>query len=432
VPIERGISVSELNRMVQEALRQDPRLRSVTVRGEVSGFKHYVASGHWYFALKDAEGVVNCVMFRSSTLRGAAFMPKDGDAVVVDGYVEVYGRQGTYQLYVTGLWRAGTGDLYARFEELKRRLAAEGLFDPGRKKPLPMLPRKVAVVTSPGGAVLHDIVNVSGMRMPSVPIVLIPTSVQGPDAGKQIARGIRRANAETDAEVVIVARGGGSAEDLWCFNEEEVVRAIAESRLPVVSGVGHEVDVTLCDLAADVRASTPSNAAEIVFPDRRELIGRLRLLSSGLLRAERARTQAAELLLRETERRLSALSPQRRITLLEGNTRLLRETLERAIRRRREDAALGLMTARREMDRAMAARLDRAAFHLEKTGERLRAISPLGVLERGYALVYDQEKRLLTRAADAGRHREMTVRFADGEIRVARKENPEHGKEEKL
>ena len=432
MPIDSGITVSELNRMVSEALRRDPRLRSVSVRGEVSGFKHYVASGHWYFALKDAENVVNCVMFRSSAVRGAAFMPKDGDAVLVDGYVEVYGRQGTYQLYCTGLRRAGTGDLFAQFEALKRRLEAEGLFDPSRKKPLPMLPRKVAVVTSPGGAVLHDILNVSGARSLFVPIVLIPTAVQGAEAGRQIARGIRRANAMTDAEVIIVARGGGSAEDLWCFNDEEVVRAVAESRLPVVSGVGHEVDVTLCDLAADVRASTPSNAAEIVFPDRRELAGRIRLLASGLYRAERGTVQTAELRLREAERHLTALSPQRRIITLEGRTGQAKEALIRAIRRREEDAALQLVSVRGGLDRAIRQRMDRAAFQVEKTGEKLRAISPLGVLERGYALVYDQERGLLTRAEDAKKHREMTVRFADGELRVERKERPEGGSEKEF
>ena len=432
MPIDRGITVSELNQMISEALRRDARLRSVTVRGEVSGFKHYVASGHWYFALKDAENVVNCVMFRSNTLRGAEFRPKDGDAVLLDGYVEVYGRQGTYQLYVTGLRRAGTGDLYARFEELKRRLEAEGLFDPGRKKPLPMLPRKVAVVTSPGGAVLHDILNVSGARMPSVPIVLIPTAVQGLEAGKQIAHGIRRANELTDADVIIVARGGGSAEDLWCFNDEEVVRAVAGSRLPVVSGVGHEVDVTLCDLAADVRAATPSNAAEIVFPERRELAGRIRLLASGLHRAEHARLQATELRLRETERRLSMLSPQRRITTLEGQTRVMKEALSHAMRRRSEEACLTLGTAKREMDRAIRQRMDRAAFQIEKTRERLQAISPLGVLDRGYTLIYDREGSLLTRAADAKHHQEMTVRFADGSLRVTRKEKAGDGREEVL
>ena len=263
---EAGLSVSELNLIISEAIRREPRTRSVLVRGEVSSFRNQIASGHWYFSLKDAQASITCAMFRNANLR-AQIRPKDGDQVLAEGYIDFYAPQGKVQLIVTGLRPAGLGDMYIRLEELKRKLAAEGLFDPSRKRLLPMKPRKVAVVTSRSGAALHDILNVSALRSPEIPIVLVPVTVQGAGAGKEIAEGIRQAN-RTDAEVIIVARGGGSAEDLWCFNDEEVARAVAASEKPVVSGVGHEIDTSLCDLAADVRASTPSNAAEIVFPGR--------------------------------------------------------------------------------------------------------------------------------------------------------------------
>ena len=267
-----SISVSELNYLLAEAVRREPRIRSVTVRGEVSGFRPHLATGHWYFSLKDEESAISCVMFRQNTFH-AQIKPRDGDRILVSGFADVYTKNGQCQLRAMSLRPDGTGDLFLRFEELKRRLSAEGLFDPSRKKLLPMVPRKVAVVTSGSGAAWHDILNVSALRNPTVPIVLIPVTVQGDRAAAEIAAGIRIANEQTDADVVIVARGGGSAEDLWCFNDENVARAVAGSRIPVVSGVGHEIDTTICDLAADVRASTPSNAAEIVFPDRKELSG---------------------------------------------------------------------------------------------------------------------------------------------------------------
>ena len=417
---DAGISVSELTIMISEAIRRDPRTRSVTVRGEVSGFKHHIASGHWYFSLKDPDAAVSCVMFRQNTLK-AKIRPKDGDSVVADGYVEVYAAQGKYQLYVTGLRAGGTGDLYIRLEALKRKLAAEGLFDPGRKRPLPMSPGKVAVVTSQSGAALHDILNVSGARNPSVPIVLIPVTVQGAGAGSEIAAGIRKAN-ETDADVIIVARGGGSPEDLWCFNDEAVVRAVAGSRKPVVSGVGHEVDVTLCDLAADVRAATPSNAAEIVFPDRKELATRVRLIRSGLVRAEGeilARVQARA---GDAARRLAALSPEKRLIRLTAGAGMAREQLISAVRRTAEQKRQELNTAQAGLEQSARRRLTEAEHRAARLRERLEAVNPAAVLKRGYALVYDGEGRMVTRAAEAKRHREMTLRFADGRVGVTGKE----------
>ena len=418
---ETGISVSELNLMVTEAIRKDPRTRSVLVRGEVSGFRNHIATGHWYFSLKDPESAVSCVMFRTAAVK-AQIRPLDGDRVLAEGYVDVYAPQGKYQLYVTGLKPAGLGDLYIRLEELKRKLAAEGLFDPGRKKPLPLKPEKVAVVTSQSGAALHDILNVSCMRCPAIPIVLVPVTVQGAGAGKEIAEGIRKAETETDADVIIVARGGGSAEDLWCFNDEAVVRAVAACRKPIVSGVGHEIDTTLCDLAADVRASTPSNAAEIVFPDRREMAGRTSLLRSGLLRAYTGKLQQAELRIKETARRLSALSPEKRIALLMNRREMLRIQLLGVTGIRLDEYVLTLNEAKRDLCMAAANRIKETEHNTARLKERLAAVNPMAVLNRGYALVYDGKEHLLTLAAEAGKQERMILQFADGRIEVTRKE----------
>ena len=420
---ETGLSVSELNLMISEAVRRDPRTRSVLVRGEVSSFRNQIASGHWYFSLKDAQASITCAMFRNANLK-ARIRPKDGDQVLAEGYVDFYAPQGKIQLIVTGLRPAGLGDMYVRLEELKRKLAAEGLFDPGRKKQLPMRPRKVAVVTSQSGAALHDILNVSGMRCPDIPIVLVPVTVQGSGAGKEIAEGILKADMETDADVIIVARGGGSAEDLWCFNDEAVARAIAACVKPVVSGVGHEIDTTICDLAADVRASTPSNAAEIVFPDRRELTGRVNLCRSGLIRAHMGKLQQAELDLRNMVRRLSALSPEKRITLLMNRKELLRLRLCGTIGAKLDGACKTLNDAKTTLRLSAVNRLKEAEHTSSRLRERLTAVSPMAVLNRGYALVYDEDERLLTRASEAKKQTGMTLQFADGRVAVTRKEAP--------
>ena len=419
---ETGLSVSELNLIISEAVKRDPRTRSVLVRGEVSSFRNQIASGHWYFSLKDAQASITCAMFRNANLK-AKIRPKDGDQVLAEGYVDFYSPQGKIQLIVTGLRPAGLGDLYIRLEELKRKLAAEGLFDESRKRQLPMKPRKVAVVTSQSGAALHDILNVSALRCPAIPIVLVPVTVQGEGAGKIIAEGIRKANGQTDADVIIVARGGGSAEDLWCFNDEAVARAVAASRLPVVSGVGHEIDTTLCDLAADMRASTPSNAAEIVFPDSRELQGRVNLLRSALVRTETAELRRNELKVTGLVQRLTALSPEKQIALLMNRREMAKLQLQGAVNARMEQAALAVKEARNSLRLSAGNRVKDAEHRTARLRERLAAVSPLAVLNRGYALVYSPEEKILTRAAEAEKESAMTLQFADGRVAVARKES---------
>lgn len=412
------ISVSELNYLLAEAVRREPRIRSVTVRGEVSGFRPHLATGHWYFSLKDEESAISCVMFRQNTFH-ARIKPRDGDRVLVSGFADVYTKNGQCQLRAMSLRPDGTGDLFLKFEELKRRLSAEGLFDPSRKKLLPMVPRKVAVVTSGSGAAWHDILNVSALRNPTVPIVLIPVTVQGERAAAEIAAGIRIANEQTDADVVIVARGGGSAEDLWCFNDESVARAVAGSRIPVVSGVGHEIDTTICDLAADIRASTPSNAAEIVFPDRKELTGRTNTLQIGLRRAAESEISRAEAQIRDAVLRLTFVSPEKRIARLKSESNLRRSELIRVLKARLEKTFARHQLAGTALTHAAARRVDAAGTQVLRLRERLEAINPLQVLQRGYALVTDQEDRVLTGVEEAYAAGNVKICFADGTAEAA-------------
>lgn len=417
MPELTGITVSQLNLIIAEAIRKDPRIRSITVQGEISGFRNHLASGHWYFVLKDEESAVNCVMFRQNTFH-AAIRPKDGESVLASGYVDVYPKNGTYQLYVTGLRKAGTGDMFERFEALKRKLYNEGLFDPRRKKPLPILPRKVAVVTSSSGAALQDIYNVSAMRSPFVPIVLIPVTVQGENAAKEIAQGIRKAWKKTDADVIIVARGGGSAEDLWCFNDETIARTIADSPIPVVSGIGHEIDNTICDLAADVRASTPSNAAEIVFPDKKELQGRIQAMRLMISRAAHERIRSAQDTVRDAYRHLETLSPQKRVAKLEMQSQLVRARMIHAIRTMTDEKTSALREMNTLLDHTIRMRMEKSGMALTRLKERLEALNPFGVLNRGYTLVYDQTGTLMKRKTQAIEQERLRIRFSDGEIEV--------------
>ena len=426
-----GISVTELNRLISEALRSEPRIRSVSVTAEVSGFKRHLASGHWYFFLKDRESAIACVMFRQNNLR-AAILPRDGDSVTVTGYVELYARDGKVQLYVTELRPAGTGSLFEQFEALKQKLLREGLFDQGRKRLLPKVPRKVAVVTSASGAALHDVLNVSGQRSPAIPLVLVPAGVQGAAAAGEIVQALERAARIPGVEVIILARGGGSPEDLWCFNEEIVARAIAACPVPVVTGVGHETDFTIADYVADVRASTPSNAAEIVFPDRRELIARAELFRAGLLRAATGEMHQVQLRLHECRDRLGRLSPERRLLVLTDLAHQRRQRLSQAVFQAVRGREEELRARRVAMNYAVTGRLDRTESGLSHCRVRLEAVSPLRVLDRGYALVMDGEGRVLPTARAASAEEKMILRFADGRVAVRRTApEGEDGKDEK-
>ena len=264
------LTVSQLNEYVRRSLASDPMLHGLCLTGELSNFKRHT-SGHWYFTLKDEEAAINCAMFRQAAM-GVRFRPENGQRVRLFGSVGLYARTGSYQFYADAMEPDGLGELYLRFEALKQKLAAEGLFDPSLKKPLPLLPRGVGIVTSRTGAVVHDIARVSWLRYPGMPLYLCPVKVQGEGAAAEIAAAIRLLDAFADVDVMIVGRGGGSMEDLWAFNEEVVARAIARCHTPVVSAVGHETDVTIADFVADVRAPTPSAAAELAVPEQAALL----------------------------------------------------------------------------------------------------------------------------------------------------------------
>jgi len=428
------LTVSALTLRIKDALEQ--AFPAVWVRGELTGVK-LAASGHLYFGLKDAEAQLECVMWKSAAAR-LVFEPRDGAEVEAFGDVSVYPPRGRYQLVARELRPAGLGALLLAFEQLKRRLQAEGLFDPARKRPLPRYPLRIGLVTSPAGAAVRDLVTVLRARWPSIGIVLAPVRVQGEGAAEEIAAAIERFNRFGRVDLLIVGRGGGSIEDLWAFNEEVVVRAIAGSTLPVISAVGHEVDWTLADLAADMRAATPSNAAEIAVRVRAEVAAALAERGADMARALRER-------LAECRRRLEALTgrygfrrqrdalglhQQRVDDLVARLGAALRARLERVrerllalarryglrewpreIGRRREQ----LVRVTGRLAAAGLATLEARRARLAGPGDRLRALSPRLVLERGYCLARRGDGTLVRNAAGLAVGERLALEFARGE-----------------
>ena len=386
-------SVSDVNRYLKDLLAGEPLLQGISVRGEISNFKQY-PSGHCYFTLKDTNSALKCVMFRSRA-QYLRFLPQNGMQVVAGGSIAVYERDGVYQLYVDSLIPEGTGDLALAFEQLKEKLAAEGLFDPARKQPLPAFPKKIGVVTSSAGAVLRDIYRVSKRRWPGIQLVLYPVQVQGEGAAEQIARGIDFFAEEYAVDVIIAGRGGGSMEDLWAFNEEPVVRAIAACPVPLISAVGHETDFTLADFAADVRAATPSQAAELAVPDRSEVMRQVENLTGQLTR--------------QVQREL-ALRRQRLEGLL--NSRVMREPQSMlAERRQRLDFLLA------GLQRTAKVELQSKQHKLSLILNRLAAINPAAVLGRGYGIVTKQDK-LVSSIQTVEIDDELQLTFTDGHVQA--------------
>ena len=412
------LEVSDLNEYVRATLNADPALRSVRLRGEISNFKRH-SSGHWYFTLKDERCRISAVMFRQNAMR-MSVRPMDGMRVIVSGQVSLYPESGMYQIYCENMRPDGVGTLYQQFEALKQKLQLEGLFDQARKRPLPWRPRKIAVVTSLTGAVLHDIRKVSAQRDPGIPLVLLPVQVQGIGAAEEIAAAIRRAGRLDGVDVIITGRGGGSMEDLWAFNEEIVARAIAESPIPVISAVGHETDTTIADFAADARASTPSNAAEMAVPDRREIIDGLRGVRRHLGNAMDALMQDRRYRLLTLQRRMESCRPAQRITTLAAQTAALRLRLNAVMDAKLPAQAHRLGMAGVRLEAAMEKRLTTRQEQISRAKARLAALNPSAVLERGYALVTDGE-RVVGSAAMANEIEQMTLRFHDGSIRVERR-----------
>jgi len=435
-PDDRVLSVGELTRAIKELLAG--AFPGVWVKGEISNWKGPHQSGHLYFRLKDANATLECAMFRGSAAK-LTFAPKEGIEVEAYGEISVYEPRGGYQLIIKQMRPAGIGALLAQLEELKRRLAAEGLFDASRKQPLPAFPRTVGLVTSPVGAAVRDMVKVLRGRWPGLHIVLAPVKVQGEGAAAEIAAAIERFDRWGGADLLLVGRGGGSIEDLWAFNEEPVVRAIAAARTPVVSAVGHEVDTTLADLAADVRAATPSHAAELAVREAREVRRHVGVLVERMgtrlrHRLERLRRELTALLRQHGFRRVKDVFAhwrQRADDLRDrveagarGSLGSAREQLARArgawglreaVPRRLVEARDGLGRSRSALDEAIVTRvLDRRRRTLA-LGDRLRALSPRLVLERGYALVKGPGGRFVRRADALAVGAEVTLEFAHGE-----------------
>lgn len=390
---EKTLTVSELNKIIKTLIDCEPLLNNVAIRGELSNYKVY-PSGHHYFTLKDAESSLRCVMFKSSASK-LRFRPESGMGVTAFGRISVFPRDGAYQLYCTDLIPEGTGDLQIAYEQLKAKLSAEGLFDASRKKPLPQYPKKIAIITSSAGAAVHDMIRILGHRWPMTKIVLLPVRVQGVEAPPEIVGAIRYANKHKVADLIITGRGGGSIEDLWAFNDERVARAIYESELPVISAVGHEPDVTIADYVADVRASTPSNAAELAVPDVndiRELLESYDIRQNQALRKELSGMRAK---LEDIKSRRVLQNPMTYVDVKRAELDYVRDRMiasaDRVCSKKRNDFV------------RLAASLD--------------AMSPLKVLGRGYAIATDKNGNLVRSVNNVSKDDKLRLCVSDGIIK---------------
>lgn len=385
-------SVSELNAYVGGLLGADPHLRDLTVRGEISGFKRH-SSGHLYFSLKDERALVRCVMFKGQAMQ-LDFRPEDGIQVCISGYAALYARDGSFQVYAQSMEREGAGALYARFLALKEQLEREGYFDASHKKPIPFLPRCVGVVTSGTGAAIQDVLQIIGRRFPKMPICLCPVKVQGEGAAGEIAAGIRAMNRARTADVLIVGRGGGSIEDLWAFNEPEVARAIWESEIPVISAVGHETDFTIADFVADLRAPTPSAAAELAVPSYADCAETLAVLDGRLRRSLDAGLR----------------SRRDRLHLLQNSAGF------HMAAQRVSDGRFELDALRERLCRGAERTLLAKRQRLEHLHGALAALNPDAVLQRGYAMICDEAGHVLSSVAGVQLQEQIAVRLSDGRL----------------
>ena len=389
---QKVLSVGQLNDYIKTRLDGDPYLRNIAIRGELSNYKIY-PSGHHYFTLKDETGAMKCVMFKSSAVR-LRFRPENGMKVIAMGSVTVYVRDGVYQLYCTGLVLDGIGDLYAAFEQLKAKLGAQGLFDPAHKKPLPKYPGTIGIVTSSAGAAVHDMLRILRKRYPLTQVKLLPVRVQGAEAPMEIAGAIAYANHHRLADLLIVGRGGGSMEDLWCFNDEMVARAIFDSKIPVISAVGHEPDVTISDFVADLRAATPSNAAELAVPDQDALRQTLDEMQNAMAIAMQTKINRAGEKLEQLSNRPVLRSP---LASFDGK----KQSLE-LLRNRLTAAQNGRISAERQRFLSQVGKLD--------------AMSPMKVLTRGYAMVAKEDGTIVRKVSDVRPREPIAVRVSDGTI----------------
>ena len=407
------LTVSQLNTYIKSVFDQDYRLRNILVTGEISNFTE-ARSGHLYMTLKDDKSALKAVMFRGSAVR-LKFRPENGMKVIAFGSVSVYEAGGQYQMYLSDLQPDGLGSLNLAFEQLKEKLAKEGLFDPARKKPLPVYPKRIGVVTSPTAAAFQDICNVLRRRWPMAEVVLSPTLVQGVEAPAQIASALQLLD-RAGVDVIIAARGGGSMEDLWAFNDEAVARTVAARETPVVSGVGHETDFTIIDFVSDLRAPTPSAAAELCTPDWFEESDRvlafgnhMRSLLQNRLNGERTRLQNLET--SNVLRSFDSLVNEKRLKIDQLTERMGRYVAEQT---RREGMRLDRAAIR--LDHAMTDRVNAERSRLSKAAAKMEAFDPFAVLARGYSIAETDEGKLVKTVGDVRKNDKLTVRVSDGTI----------------
>lgn len=386
-------TVSELTGYIRELFEVDYRLKDVTLTGEISNFRP-ARSGHVYFTLKDEKAQIACVMWKSQASR-LSFEPGDGDAVVARGRVSVYEAGGNYQFYADSLQPVGRGNLALAFERLKQKLADEGLFDPVHKKPIPPLPRKIGIVTSADAAALRDILNVLRRRFPLVQVLIAPTLVQGADAPPKIVRALQWLDGRDDVDTIIMARGGGSIEDLWAFNDETLARTIFQARHPIICGVGHEIDFTIADFVADLRAPTPSAAAELATPDIQELRAGLQGIRLALQNQMQTILQQKNWQIQSLNRALNHLTPEVRLQNGQQRLDMLMERLEQHITRR----------------------LERWRGRVDILQARLDAMNPLATLARGYAIVRQEDGRIVRGVQDAAAGDILYLQLSDGSLK---------------
>lgn len=392
---QKVLSITQINEYLRSVMDSDPLLSSVAVRGEISNYKCY-PSGHHYFTLKDENAALKCVMFKGNAMR-LRFRPENGMKIIALGRITVYPRDGAYQLYCTAMTVDGVGDLHAAFEQMKAKLAAKGLFDPAHKKPIPKYPAVIGIVTSSAGAAVHDMLRILNKRWPLTQVRIFPVRVQGAEAPGEIASAIRFANHYHLADVLIVGRGGGSIEDLWAFNDEQVAYAIFDSAIPIISAVGHEPDVTISDYVADLRAATPSNAAELAVPDQEAIVQLLDQYCASMASSLTKRIDASR-------RQLQAL---RQSGVLQNPQNYLRQKrlLLHSLQDRFAYGAKHRMTHHRQKLIAMAAKLD--------------AMSPLKILSRGYSMVNSHDGNLVSSTKQLAINDAVTVTLSDGQFRAS-------------
>ncbi len=391
-PERNIISVAALNEYIKAKLEGDMTLADIYLRGEISNFKHHYQTGHFYFSIKDESSVVRAVMFRGYASK-LKFEPENGMKIIAHGRIGAFVRDGQYQIYCDDIEPDGLGSLYVAYEQLKRKLEAEGLFSPERKKPLPKIPTRVGVITSPTGAAVRDIINVLGRRFPFAEMVLYGALVQGAEAAPSLISGIRHFSTKQNVDVIIIGRGGGSIEDLWAFNDETLAREIAACPIPVISAVGHETDFTICDFAADKRAPTPSAAAELAVPDTRELMRRFSNVTDRCAHLVSVKIVERKRYIEQVSSRPVLKNPLRYV----------------------EDRKMELLGVSERMNTAQKIQKQRKEAEFSLLAAKLDALSPLSVLTRGYSFVSDKDGAVIKSVGSLTVGQSARIRFSDGE-----------------